>query len=126
MKNTNNNFNITNEDALNFITALEYLSDELKQIDCRDFECNAYQLLNDCNLTQTLRANIKPIPNEERDVTMKINVWYSVRGKFHCFSSCWDDCNYCYPIEQYTFEEACARYEADHVHEHCEYHYIVK
>ena len=65
MKNTNNNFNITNEDALNFITGLEYLSDQLKQIDCPDFECNGYELLNDCTLTQTLRANIKPITTKD-------------------------------------------------------------
>lgn len=70
MKNTNNNFNITNEDALNFITGLEYLSDDLKQIDCPDFECNGYELLNDCILTQTLRANIKPItPNVDDSIT---------------------------------------------------------
>ena len=65
MKNTNNNFNITNEDALNFVTALEYLCDQLKQIDCPDFECNAYELLNDCTLTQMLRANIKPITTKD-------------------------------------------------------------
>lgn len=65
MKNTNDNFSITNEDALNFITGLEYLSDQLKQINCPDFECNAYELLNDCTLTQMLRANIKPITNKD-------------------------------------------------------------
>ena len=73
MKNTNNNFNITNEDALNFITALEYLADDLKQIDCRDFECNGYQLLNDCTLTQMLRANIKPITTKDVDDSERRN-----------------------------------------------------
>lgn len=73
MKNTNNNFNITNEDALNFITGLEYLSDQLKQIDCPDFECNAYELLNDCTLTQTLRANIKPITTKDDHVSERRN-----------------------------------------------------
>lgn len=67
MKNTNNNFNSTNEDTLNFLTALEYLADDLKQIDCPDFECNAYELLNDCTLTQVLRANVKPIATEDGD-----------------------------------------------------------
>lgn len=55
---------------------------------------------------------------------MKINVWYSCNGKYHRFASLQDECNYCYPIEQYTFEEACARYEADHAHERAKYHYI--
>ena len=72
MKNTNNNFNIANEDALNFITGLQYLADQLKQIDCPDFECNAYELLNDCTLTQTLRANIKPIiTKDDHDSNLK-------------------------------------------------------
>lgn len=55
---------------------------------------------------------------------MKINVWYSRQGKFHCFASLQDECTYCYPIDLYTFEEACARYEADHAHERAQYHYI--
>lgn len=66
-KNTNNNFDITNEDALNFITGLDYLADDLKQIDCPDFECNGYELLNNCILTQTLRSNIKPIVINDGD-----------------------------------------------------------
>lgn len=56
---------------------------------------------------------------------MKVNVWYKLRGKYHVFASFYDDCNYCYPVELYTFEEACQRYEADHARERCKYHYIV-
>ena len=56
---------------------------------------------------------------------MKINVWYSCNGRYHRFASFQDDCNYCYPIEQFTFEEACARYEADHARERAKYHYII-
>ena len=62
----------------------------------------------------------------KEELKVKVNVWYSSDGKYHRFASLHDECNYCYPIEQYTFEEACARYEADHEHEGCKYHYIVK
>ena len=55
---------------------------------------------------------------------MKVNVWYELRNNCHCFASLYDECNYCYPVEQYSFEEARERYEADHEFEGFEYHYL--
>ena len=57
---------------------------------------------------------------------MKVNVWYTFRSNCHCFASLSDECNYCYSAEAFTFDEAKVRYERDHAHEHCQYHYIIK
>ena len=57
---------------------------------------------------------------------MKVNVWYSLKAGYHRFASLYDECDYCYSAERYTFEEACARYEADHAHERAKYHFIIK
>ena len=35
---------VETENILNFLTAIEYLKDDLVAIDCPDFECNAYEL----------------------------------------------------------------------------------
>lgn len=54
------------------------------------------------------------------------NVWVEVKTvggrKYYSFASLSDECNYLYSAMAFSFEEAKARYEA----EHCQYHYIVK
>lgn len=63
MQTTNNKQNTTNnsfclevakENILNFLTAIEYLSDDLIAIECPDFECNAYELFKDDIVVQAL------------------------------------------------------------------------
>ena len=56
--NTNNTNNISlkveTENILNFLTAIEYLKDDLIAIECPDFECNAYDLLKTDVVVQAL------------------------------------------------------------------------
>ena len=59
---------------------------------------------------------------------MKINVWVEVKTvhgiKYYCFASLSDERNYLYSVMNFSFEEAKARYEADHAHERAKYRYI--
>lgn len=52
----NNNFclEVSKENILNFLTAIEYLKDDLIAIDCPDFECNAYELFKTDIVVQKL------------------------------------------------------------------------
>ena len=54
--NTTNNFRleVAKENILNFLTAIEYLKDDLIAIDCPDFECNAYELFKTDIVVQKL------------------------------------------------------------------------
>ena len=55
---------------------------------------------------------------------MQINVWYSCDGKYHRFASLYDECNYCYPVDTYTFAEAKEQYITDHAFEGFDYNFI--
>ena len=40
------------EDVLNLLTTIEYLRDDLKNIDCVDFDCNGYDLLKQLSIIE--------------------------------------------------------------------------
>ncbi len=54
MKNITTDF----ETIANFLTGLDFIKNELEKIDCPDFDCNGWELLNDTALVDILRQSI--------------------------------------------------------------------
>lgn len=58
-QNNNNTISLTKEDIANFMTCLDYLKDDLKTIDCPDFDCNAFELLFNSVVVETLQKCVE-------------------------------------------------------------------